>query len=107
MFARAEAKATGPWGRLYGRTVADRFGQLTFASEKGFTEEPEVWRSEDVTPFIAGREFLGLSHAQVRAFQRWLDALDREVLDKSEGDESYYLELTLVKLTGDYNDLPA
>ena len=98
VFARAEAKGTGPWGRLYGETAAGAFSQLTFASEKGFTKEPEVWRAEDVEPFIAGMGVFRLSHKQVHAFQAWLDTLDREVLDREEGDEPYYLELTLVKL---------
>ncbi len=96
VFERAEVKGSGPWGRLYG--VEDgEFGQLTLASEEGFTKEPEVWRAEDVTPFVSGMGFLKLSYAQVRAFQRWVDALEREVLSE-EGDENYFIEITLVKL---------
>ena len=97
VFERAEAKGTGPWGRLYGGTDRGDFSQLTFASEEGFTKEKEVWRAEDVTPFVSGMGFLKLSYAQVRAFQRWWDALEREVLSE-EGDQSYFIEITLVRL---------
>ncbi len=97
VFERAEAKGTGPWGRLYGNNDAGAFGQLTFASEAGFIKEPEVWRAEDVTPFIVGMGHLKLSYGQVRAFQAWVDALEQDILS-DEGDESYFIDLTLVKL---------
>ena len=93
----AEAKGSGPWGRLYGAADTSEFSQLTFASEEGFTKEKEVWRAEDVTPFVSGMGFLKLSYAQVRAFQRWVDALEREVLSE-EGDQNYFIEIALVKL---------
>ena len=97
VFERAEAKGTGPWGRLYGNDDAGAFGQLTFASEAGFTKEPEVWRAEDVTPFVVGMGHLKLSYEQVRAFQAWVDALERNNLSE-EGDENYFIDLMLIKL---------
>ena len=94
---RAEAKGSGPWGRLYGAADTGEFSQLAFISEKGFIKEPEVWQTEEIVPFAAGMGVLKLSYEQVRAFQGWWLALERDVLSE-EGDQNYFIELTLVKL---------
>lgn len=95
VFERAEARGSGPWGRLYGSLDAN-FSQLSFASEKGFTKEPEVWRAQDVTPFFYGKGVLRLSLEQVRSFQKWADTL--EDASGEAGAEPYFAEMTLVRL---------